>query len=399
MTKRVVLAYSGGLDTSVAVRWLKEDRGFDEVYAVAVDIGQIEDWDKVRTRGDLAGATEVRIVDARERFSREFLSLAVKANALYEGKFPLIAGLSRPLIASEIVNVAREVGAMAVAHGCTGKGNDQVRFEVSFGILAPDLQIIAPMREGGISREKAVALAGEWGIPLSNVASSYSIDENMWGRCCECGPIEDAWNSPPEDAYARTAPPEERPVEPAEVTIGFDKGVPVSLDGETKPFHEILASLDGLAGSYGYGRLDMIENRRVGIKSREVYEVPGALSMIVAHQALEDLNLERDVCHFKPMLEQRWADLVYDGLWYSPLMSAINAFVDDTQEFVTGEVRLRYTSGACYVVGRRSDLALYDEDLATYTEADSFDHTHAEGFMRLWGLSTRVWAAKQKPRL
>ncbi len=397
--KRVVLAYSGGLDTSVAVRWLKEDRGFDEVYAVAVDIGQIEDWDKVLTRGDLAGAKEVRIIDAKARFADEFLSKAVKANALYEGKYPLIAGLSRPLIASEIVKVAREVGAGAVAHGCTGKGNDQVRFEVSFGILGPDLEIIAPMREGGISREKAVALAGEWGIPLSAVASSYSIDENMWGRCCECGPIEDAWNAPPEDAYARTAPPEKRPSEPTEATIGFERGVPVSLDGTAKPFDRIIAELDELAGSYGFGRLDMIENRRVGIKSREVYEVPGALSLIVAHQALEDLNLERDVCHFKPLVEQRWADLVYDGLWFSPLTSALNSFVDETQTNVTGEVRLRYTPGACYVVGRRSDLALYDEGLATYGDADSFDHTPAVGFMRLWGLSTKVWAAKQKPEL
>ena len=397
--KRVVLAYSGGLDTSVAVRWLKDDRGFDEVYAVAVDIGQIEDWDKVLARGDLAGAKDVRIIDAKARFADEFLSKAVKANALYEGKYPLIAGLSRPLIASEIVKVAREVGADAVAHGCTGKGNDQVRFEVSFGILGPDLEIVAPMREGGISREKAVALAGEWGIPLSSVASSYSIDENMWGRCCECGPIEDAWSAPPEDAYARTAPPEKRPGEPTEATIGFERGVPVSLDGATKPFDRIIAELDELAGSYGYGRLDMIENRRVGIKSREVYEVPGALSLIVAHQALEDLNLERDVCHFKPLVEQRWADLVYDGLWFSPLMSALNSFVDDTQANVTGEVRLRYTPGACYVVGRRSELALYDEGLATYGDADSFDHTHAVGFLRLWGLSTKVWAAKQKPQL
>ena len=397
--KRVVLAYSGGLDTSVAVRWLKDDRGFDEVYAVAVDIGQIEDWDKVLARGDLAGAKDVRIIDAKARFADEFLSKAVKANALYEGKYPLIAGLSRPLIASEIVKVAREVGAAAVAHGCTGKGNDQVRFEVSFGILGPDLEIVAPMREGGISREKAVALAGEWDIPLSSVASSYSIDENMWGRCCECGPIEDAWSAPPEDAYARTAPPEKRPGEPTEATIGFERGVPVSLDGAIKPFDRVIAELDELAGSYGYGRLDMIENRRVGIKSREVYEVPGALSLIVAHQALEDLNLERDVCHFKPLVEQRWADLVYDGLWFSPLMSALNSFVDDTQANVTGEVRLRYTPGACYVVGRRSELALYDEGLATYGDADSFDHTHAVGFLRLWGLSTKVWAAKQKPQL
>jgi argininosuccinate synthase len=394
--KRVVLAYSGGLDTSVAVRWLKEDRGY-EVIAVAVDIGQIEDWDRVRERGELAGAADVRIVDGRDRFAREFLAPAIKANARYEGTYPLIAGLSRPMIASEIVAVAKETGAEAVAHGCTGKGNDQVRFELAFGVLAPDLTIIAPVREGGISRERAVALAQEWGIPLASVASSYSIDENMWGRCCECGPIEDPWNPPPEDAFARTAPPDKRPSEPAEVTLAFRGGIPVAIDGRELPLDAIIPQIDDLAGSYGFGRIDMIENRRVGIKSREVYEAPGALSLITAHQALEDLNLERDVHHFKPLIEQRWAELVYDGLWFSPLMSALNAFIDDTQADISGEVRLRFTPGTCAVSGRRSDRALYDEGLATYGAGDSFDHRHAEGFVRLWGLSTRVWSRKRRP--
>jgi argininosuccinate synthase len=393
--KRVVLAYSGGLDTSVAVRWLRRDLGY-EVFAVAVDIGQVEDWDQVKARGDVAGAAEVRVVDAKSRFATEFLYAAIKANALYEGKYPLVAGLSRPLIADEVVKVAREVGAEAVAHGCTGKGNDQVRFEVTFGSRAPDLKIIAPMREAQISRAQALEWAAEWGIQIAPVAESYSIDENMWGRCCECGPIEDPWNAPPEDAFSRTAPPEKRPSEPAEITLGFGAGVPVSLDGAPMALERIIKEVDELAGSYGFGRLDMIENRRVGIKSREVYEAPGALSLITAHRALEDLCLERDVAHFKPLLEQRFADLVYDGFWFSPLLAAISAFNDDTQESVTGEVRLRYTPGTCMVVGRRSPLALYDEGLATYGANDSFDHAHAEGFVRLWGLSLKTWAAKQQ---
>jgi argininosuccinate synthase len=392
--KRVVLAYSGGLDTSVAIRWLKDDLDY-EVYAVSADIGQPEDWDQVRERGDLAGATEVRIVDAKDRFADEFLAPAIKANALYEGKYPLVAGLSRPLIADEVVKVAREVGAEAVAHGCTGKGNDQVRFEVTFLSRAPDLKIIAPMREAQISRTQALSWAAEWGIPVANVATSYSIDENMWGRCSECGPIEDPWNPPPDDAFARTAPPEKRPSESAELTIGFERGIPVSLDGQRLKLADLLKRVDDLAGSYGYGRIDMIENRRVGIKSREVYEVPGGLSLIGAHQALEDLNLERDLGHFKPLLEKRFAELTYDGLWFSPLMGAINAFVDQSQIAVTGEVRVQYDPGTMMIVGRRSELALYDEALATYGEEDSFDHTHAEGFVRLWGLSLKTWSAKQ----
>ena len=392
--KRVVLAYSGGLDTSVAIRWLKDDLGYD-VYAVSADIGQPEDWEKVRERGDLAGAAEVRIIDAKDRFADEFLAPAIKANALYEGKYPLVAGLSRPLIADEVVKVAREVGAEAVAHGCTGKGNDQVRFEVTFLSRAPDLTIIAPMREAQISRNQALAWAEEWGIPVANVATSYSIDENMWGRCCECGPIEDPWNPPPDDAFERTAHPDKRPTQAAEITVGFEKGVPVSLDGRRLKLADLLAEVDALAGSYGYGRIDMIENRRVGIKSREVYEVPGGLSLIAAHQALEDLNLERDLGHYKPLLEKRFAELTYDGLWFSPLMDSINAFIDASQAPVSGEVRLQYNPGTIMIAGRRSDLALYDEALATYGDEDSFDHTHAEGFVRLWGLSLKTWAARQ----
>jgi argininosuccinate synthase len=393
---RAVLAYSGGLDTSVAIRWLRE-QGYD-VVAVAVDVGQREDFDEVRRRGEAAGAAEVRVVPAVERFADEVLSRAIKANGLYEGKYPMVSSLARPLIAEEVVKVAREVGAAAVAHGCTGKGNDQVRFEVSFAVLAPDLRVLAPIRDARIPREKALALAAEWGIPVADVASSYSIDENLWGRTAECGPLEDAWAAPPEDAFARTAPPDARPKEPTELVVGFERGIPVALDGARLPLAELIRRVDALGGAYGFGRVDMVENRRVGIKSRELYEVPGALALIAAHRALEDLTLEREVGHFKPLLEQRWAELVYDGLWFSPLRRAIDAFVDATQAPVGGEVRLRFSPGACEVVGRRSDHALYDLELATYGPQDAFDQSHAEGFVRLWSLPLRVWASKQGGR-
>jgi argininosuccinate synthase len=394
--KRVVLAYSGGLDTSVTLRWLAE-RGY-EVHAVAVDVGQREDFGQVRRRGELAGAASVRVVDAVERFAMEILTRAIRANGLYEGKYPMVSGLARPLIADEVVRVAREVGASAVAHGCTGKGNDQVRFEVSFGVLAPDLEVLAPVRDPGIPREKAVGLAAEWGIPIADVAAAYSVDENLWGRTVECGPLEDPWVAPPEDAFERTAGPADRPTEPEQVAVAFERGVPVALNGEPLPLSELIRVLDARGGRYGFGRVDMVENRRVGIKSRELYEVPAALALIVAHRALEDLTLEREVAHFKPGIEQRWADLVYDGLWFSPLREALDAFVEATQDHVSGEVRLELSPGACTVVGRRSAASLYDLSLATYGHEDAFDQRHAEGFVKLWGLPLKVWSAKQGPR-
>ena len=393
MTKKAVLAYSGGLDTSVTIRWLVE-QGYD-VHAVAVDVGQNEDFGPVVERGQLAGAASVRVVDAVDRFAAEVLTRAIKANALYEGKYPMVSGLARPLIAEEVVKTARELGADVVAHGCTGKGNDQVRFEVSFAVLAPDLTVLAPIRDAHIPREKALALADEWGIPIANIVATYSVDENLWGRTAECGPLEDPWIAPPEDAFERTKPPAERPTDPAEIVVAFDHGVPVALDGGAKTLPEIVRALDALGGAYGFGRVDMIENRRVGIKSRELYEVPGALSIITAHQALEDLTLEREVAHYKPLLEARWADLVYDGQWFSPLRLAIDAFVDATQAHVTGEVRLRYEPGACTVVGRRAEASLYDLSLATYGGEDAFDQSHAEGYIRLYGLPLKNWAAKQ----
>ena len=392
-SKKAVLAYSGGLDTSVTIRWLTE-QGY-EVHAVAVDVGQREDFDEIVERGKKAGAASVRVADAVDRYAAEFLTPAIKANGLYEGKYPMVSGLARPCIVEEVVKVAREVGASVVAHGCTGKGNDQVRFEVSFGVLAPDLEVLAPIRDANIPREKAIALADEWGIPIASVVTTYSVDENVWGRTAECGPLEDPWVAPPEDAFERTAAPEDRPTEPAEITLAFDRGVPVALDGKAVALPELIRRLDVLGGSYGFGRVDMIENRRVGIKSRELYEVPGALAIIRAHQALEDLTLERDLAHHKPQLEQRWADLVYDGQWFSPLRAAIDAYVDATQAQVTGDVRLRFEPGSCTVVGRRSDHSLYDLSLATYGSGDAFDQSDAEGYVRLYGLPLKVWSAKQ----
>jgi len=391
--KKAVLAYSGGLDTSVTIRWLTE-QGY-EVHAVAVDVGQREDFDEIVERGRLAGAASVRVADAVDRYAAEFLTPAIKANGLYEGKYPMVSGLARPCIVQEVVQVAREVGASVVAHGCTGKGNDQVRSEVSFGVLAPDLEVLAPIRDANIPREKAIALAAEWGIPIASVVTTYSVDENVWGRTAECGPLEDPWVAPPEDAFERTAAPEARPSEPAEITVAFERGVPVALDGESLALPALIGRLDVLGGSYGFGRVDMIENRRVGIKSRELYEVPGALAIIGAHQALEDLTLERDLAHHKPQLEQRWADLVYDGQWFSPLRAAIDAYVDATQTSVTGEVRLRFEPGSCTVVGRRSQHSLYDLSLATYGSGDAFDQSDAEGYVRLYGLPLKVWSAKQ----
>jgi argininosuccinate synthase len=394
MVEKAVLAYSGGLDTSVTIRWLAE-RGF-EVHAVAVDVGQHEDFAQIVERGERAGATSVRVADAVDRFAAEYLSPAIKANGMYEGKYPMVSGLARPCIAEEVIEVAREVGASTVAHGCTGKGNDQVRFEVSFAVLAPDLAVLAPIRDDAIPREKAIALAGEWDIPVTSVATVYSIDENLWGRTAECGPLEDPWVAPPEDAFERTASPADRPAEPAEVVVAFDRGVPVALDGETQALPELIRALDALAGSYGSGRVDMIENRRVGIKSREIYEVPGALSIIAAHRALEDLTLERDLAHHKAGIEARWADLVYDGQWFSPLRDALDAYVDATQTSVSGEVRLRYEPGSCTVVGRRSDHSLYDLSLATYGATDAFDQSDSRGYVTLYGLPLKVWSAKQR---
>jgi len=395
VTDRVVLAYSGGLDTSVAARSLREEQGV-AVVAAFVDLGQPYDPDDVRRRADSAGA-ELHVIDARDTFAGSFCLPALHANALYEGKYPLISALARPLIAAEVVSLARETGARAVAHGCTGKGNDQVRFETTFAALGPDLDVMAPVREAARSREESLEMARTWGIPISSEASTYSVDENLWGRTMECGPLEDPWADPPEDAFVLTTNPRAAPDEPLEVTVSFEAGAPVAVDGERLPIPEIVARLDRAAGSHGFGRIDMIENRLVGIKSRELYEAPGALALIAAHRDLEDLTLERDLAHEKTALERRWAELCYYGQWHGPLHGALRAFMTETQERVTGEVRLRFFKGSCAVVGRRSPVGLYDLSLATYDRAaDRFDHRNAEGFVALWSLPLRVWAGRGK---
>jgi argininosuccinate synthase len=398
MATRVVLAYSGGLDTSVAVRWLIEHRDA-EVVAVAVDVGQAassggEDWEAIRRRALAAGAVEAIVVDARTEMAEDYCVPALAANARYEGKYPLVSALSRPVIVKHLVAQARRHNAGAVAHGCTGKGNDQVRFEVGTRALAPDLDVWAPAREWGLTREDCVTYAEKWEIPITVTRDKvYSIDENLWGRAIECGIIEDPWAEPPGDVYTLTRP---TATEPVELVVGFESGVPVSVDGTSLPVLDIIERVGAAAGSTGFGRLDMVENRRVGIKSREVYECPAALALIAAHADLEDLTLERDLHHEKARLEPRWAELVYDGLWFSPLKQALDAFLRESQRHVTGEVRLRFAPpGTCTVVGRRSPLALYDHGLATYDATDSFRHQDAEGFVRLWGLGVATWAARQ----
>jgi argininosuccinate synthase len=393
MVKRVVLAYSGGLDTSVAVRWMVEELG-TEVIAVAADVGQGGDWDELRERALAAGAVEAVIVDCREEFARDFVAPALKANALYEGRYPLVSSLSRPIIVKHLVDQARGHGADAVAHGCTGKGNDQVRFEVSTRALAPDLEVLAPVRSWGLTREQSIEYAERHGIPVNVTRRSpYSIDQNLWGRTIECGVLEDPWQSPPEEVFELTTP---TATDPVEMVITFEAGLPVALDGRALPLHELIGEVTATVGSYGWGRIDMVENRRVGIKSREVYECPGALALLLAHADLEGLTLERDLAHEKARLEPRYAELVYDGLWYSPLKDALDAFVEESQRFVSGEVRLRCEMpGRCVVVGRRSEVGLYDYDLATYEAADRFHHEDAAGFVRLWGLGIETWAARQ----
>jgi len=395
VSKRIVLAYSGGLDTSVAVKWLQEELNA-EVIALAADVGQGGDFEAIRQRALAAGAVEAIVDDCRDEYARDYCGPALAANALYEGKYPLVSSLSRPVIAKHLVAAARAHGADAVAHGCTGKGNDQVRFEVSTRALAPDLEVVAPVRVWGMTREDCIAYAAKHDIPLTvSKEKLYSIDENLWGRAIECGEMEDPWVAPPMDVYTLTRATQ---TEPREIVIAFEHGIPVSVDGRAMPLHQLVENVGETVGSYGYGRIDMVENRRVGIKSRETYECPGALALITAHRDLEDLTLERDLHHEKARLEPRWAELVYDGLWFSPLKNALDAFVESSQEHVTGEVRLRCEPGRCFPVGRRSPVSLYDYGLATYDAADSFRHSDAEGFVRLWGLGVQTWAARQGRR-
>jgi len=397
--KRVVLAYSGGLDTSVAVKWIAEEWGA-EVIALAADVGQGGDFDTIRARARAAGAVESLVVDLREEFGREYVAPAIRANALYEGKYPLVSALSRPVIARHLVAAAREHGADAVAHGCTGKGNDQVRFEVSVRALASELEVLAPVRVWGLTRDDSIEYARRFDIPITVTREKpYSVDENFVGRAIECGEMEDPWAAPPEHIYTITKPVAAAPTEPREVVVAFSQGMPVALDGADLGLHEMIPRLDELVGAYGYGRVDMVENRRVGIKSRETYECPGSLALIVAHADLESITLERDVMREKFRLEPRYSELVYDGLWFSPLREALDAFVASTQRHVTGEVRLRLEPGRCFAVGRRAEHSLYDYELATYEAGDAFRHEDAAGFVRLWGLSVETWARRQRGEL
>ncbi len=399
MAKRVVLAYSGGLDTSVAVRWMIEEWGV-EVVCVLVNVGQdadsSESFEDIQTRAMAAGALECVVVDARQEMAEEFCASAIYANALYEGKYPLVSALSRPVIVRHLVDQARKFDATAVAHGCTGKGNDQVRFEVGTHALAPDLEVLAPARNWGMTRADSVDYAEKWDIPIrASKEKIYSIDENLWGRAIECGAMEDPWAAPPDEPYTLTKITNEQPVE---LVLSFKAGLPVAIDSEPLGLADLIKRLNDRCGATGFGRIDMVENRRVGIKSREVYECPAALAIITAHSDLEDLVLERDLHHEKARLEPRWSELVYDGLWYSPLRDALQAFITESQRHVTGEVRLRFEApGTCAVVGRRSPVALYDHGLATYDATDTFRHADAEGFVRLWGLGVATWSARQGP--
>jgi argininosuccinate synthase len=394
MTERVVLAFSGGLDTSVAIPYLAERTGA-EVIAVAVDVGQGgEDMNVIRERAMACGAVEAEVIDAREEFATDFCLPALRANALYMDRYPLVSALSRPLIVKHLVAAAKRYGGTIVSHGCTGKGNDQVRFEVGIGSLAPELKVIAPARDYAWTRDKAIAYAMEKSLPIDvSHKSPYSIDQNLWGRAVETGFLEDIWNAPIEDVYAYTQDPSV-PREPDDVVITFDRGVPVALDGAAVTPFEAIAALNRRAGAQGVGRLDMVEDRLVGIKSREVYEAPGAIALITAHQELENVTVERDLARFKRGAEQRWGELVYDGLWFSPLKKALDVFIDEAQQFVSGQIRLRLHGGRAVVTGRRSEASLYDFSLATYDEGDAFDQSLAKGFVQLWGLPSRLASAR-----
>jgi argininosuccinate synthase len=394
MTKRVVLAYSGGLDTSVAIGWIAAETGC-EVVAVAIDVGQGgEDLDVIRQRALDCGAVESVVVDARAQYAEDYCLPALRANALYMDRYPLLSALSRPLIVEHLVAAARTHGATTVAHGCTGKGNDQVRFEVGVAALAPELTVIAPVRDSGMTRDKAILFAEERGLPIDVTKKSpYSIDQNVWGRAVETGFLEDLWNAPIEEVYSYTSDPT-TPREPDEVLVTFVDGVPKAIDGKPVTMLEAIQQLNTRAGAHGVGRLDMVEDRLVGIKSREVYEAPGALTLIEAHRHLEDLTVEREAARFKRMVDQRWAELVYDGLWFSPLKQALDAFINRSSLNVTGDIRMTLHGGRAVVTGRRSDASLYDYKLATYDAEDTFDQQLARGFVELWGMPSRIAAAR-----
>ena len=394
MKDRVVLAYSGGLDTTVAISWIAKERNA-EVIAVSIDLGQGgEDMETVRQRALGAGAVESIVVDARDEFANDYCLPTIKANGLYMKEYPLVSAISRPLIVKHMAEAAKEHKGTAVAHGCTGKGNDQVRFEVGFANTAPELEIIAPARDYAWTRDKAIAFAEENNIPIEQSKSSpFSIDQNVWGRAVETGYLEDLWNAPTKDVYAYTEDPALGQA-PDEVIISFESGVPVAIDGRKVTVLEAIEELNRRAGAQGVGRLDMVEDRLVGIKSREIYEAPGAMTLIRAHEAMEAVTIERELARYKRGIDAEWSDLVYDGLWFSPLKRYLDAFIEESQEHVTGDIRLVLHAGNIIINGRRSDHSLYDFNLATYDEGDSFDQSLAKGFVELHGLSSKI-AAKR----
>ena len=395
MAGKVLLAYSGGLDTSVAIRWLKEKYNLD-VIALTVDVGNERDFSAIREKALKVGAVKALVEDAKELFVEHFIFPALKADALYEGQYPLATALSRPLIAKLLVDVARAEGATVVAHGCTGKGNDQVRIEVSVNALAPELKVIAPAREWGMTREQTIKYAQRYGIPVPvTVSSPYSIDENLWGRSIECGVLEDPWVEPPEEAFAWTKSPGKAPNTPGYVEIGFEQGIPATIDGQKMDGITLIRKLNELAGGHGVGRIDHVENRLVGIKSREIYEAPAAMVLLQAHQALQAMTMSKEQLRFKQKVAVEYADLVYNGLWFTSLHQDLAAYIESSQRHVTGMVRIKLYKGSSSVVGRKSPFSLYSHGLATYDKGDIFDQSASAGFIHIWGLPVRTQAQIQ----
>ncbi|SQF70419.1 argininosuccinate synthase [Streptococcus sanguinis] len=391
--EKVILAYSGGLDTSVAITWLDKDY---DVIAVCMDVGEGNDLDFIHNKALKVGAIESHVIDVKDEFAEDYVLVALQGHTFYERKYPLVSALSRPLISKKLVEIAHKTGATTIAHGCTGKGNDQVRFEVAIASLDPSLKVIAPVREWKWSREEEINYAKANGVPIpADLDSPYSVDQNLWGRANECGVLENPWNEAPEDAYDLTVAPEAAPDSPVYVNIDFEAGVPVALDGKKMKLADLILELNDLAGQHGVGRIDHVENRLVGIKSREIYECPGAVTLLAAHKEIEDLTLVRELAHFKPIIENELSNLIYNGLWFNPATEALIAYLKSTQQVVNGTAKVKLYKGTATVVARKSDNSLYDESLATYTSADTFDQDAAIGFIKLWGLPSKVHAEVQ----
>jgi len=391
--EKVILAYSGGLDTSVAITWLDKDY---DVIAVCMDVGEGNDLEFIHDKALKVGAIESHVIDVKDEFAEDYVLVALQGHTFYERKYPLVSALSRPLISKKLVEIAHKTGATTIAHGCTGKGNDQVRFEVAIASLDPSLKVIAPVREWKWSREEEINYAKANGVPIpADLDSPYSVDQNLWGRANECGVLENPWNEAPEDAYDLTVAPEAAPDSPVYVNIDFEAGVPVALDGKKMKLADLILELNDLAGQHGVGRIDHVENRLVGIKSREIYECPGAVTLLAAHKEIEDLTLVRELAHFKPIIENELSNLIYNGLWFNPATEALIAYLKSTQQVVNGTAKVKLYKGSATVVARKSDNSLYDESLATYTSADTFDQDAAIGFIKLWGLPSKVHAEVQ----